>query len=54
MCGSVDTNIISPYIDFRTSPELVTLGASVNHLFQGEVHPSIAVDQMAVESFPIF
>lgn len=46
-------HIVPSDVNFRQAEELVPLGACLNHLAQSKIHPCIAADEMAVESFAI-
>lgn len=46
-------NIIPSDINFRQSEKGGPLWICLDYFFQGEVHPSVAIDQMAVERFAI-
>ena len=45
--------IISSYVDFWQSEETVTFRAGLDNLFQSQVHPVIAIDEVAVESLSV-
>ena len=46
--------IISSDVDFGQSEKLVAFGTGLDDLFQCEVHPGVAVHEMAIERFAIF
>jgi hypothetical protein len=45
--------VVAPNVDLSEPIELFAIGAGLHHLSQGEVHPGIAVAQMAIEGFAI-
>lgn len=45
--------IVSSDVDFGQSEELVTFGTRLDDFFQGEIHPGVAVHEMAIERFAI-
>ena len=46
--------VVTPYIDFRQAEELVAVGARLHDFFQGEIHPGVAGDEVAVERLAVF
>jgi len=46
-------DIVSPHISFGQSEKPVTLGAGLDDLFEGQVHPRVAVDQVAVQGLAV-
>jgi len=46
-------NIISSYVNFWKSKETVTFRAGLDNFFQSQVHPVIAIDEVAVESLSV-
>ena len=49
-----DTYIVPSDIAFWQSPELVTLRTRLHDFLQREIHPRVAVDQVAVECLAVF
>lgn len=47
------TYIVSPHIDFRQPVEVLSIRHRLHDLLQREVHPGVAVDEVAVERLPI-
>jgi hypothetical protein len=51
--NSWSTCVVSSHVAFRQPKELVAFGTRLHDFFEGEVHVSVALNQMAVESFAI-
>ena len=47
------THVISSHIDLGKSKELVAIWTGLHDFLQSKIHPGIAIDEMAVECFPI-
>ena len=52
--GRWGTHVVTSHIDLRQSHELVAVRTRLYHFLQREVHPCVAVDEVAVERFAVF
>lgn len=48
------TYVVAPNVNLREPPKLITFGAGLHDFLEGQVHPGVAIDQVAVESFTVF
>lgn len=46
-------DIVSFHVDFWEAHEFISFRACLHNLFQGEVHPCIAHDQVSIESLSV-
>ena len=51
--GGEHTDVVSPHIDLGQSEEFIAIGTCLHHLFEGQIHPGVAVDQMTIQRFSI-
>ena len=47
------THIIPSHIDLGKPEEFIAIGTGLHDFLECKVHPGIAIDEMAVERFPI-
>ena len=47
------THIVSSHIDLGESKEFVAVWTGLHDFLEGKVHPGIAIDEMAIECFPV-
>lgn len=47
------THVVASDVDFGEPEELVAFRARLDDFFQGQVHPRVTVDEMAVQGLPV-